>query len=158
MPANCVIWGTPATAGPATLNGLAWYDSPRAGGKYRINDWTSAKLESMRLDDRWKARLTTWLVNQHRAGVESPSITIDEVNAAQEVRPLRYADKIERFFLLLDHRSFNVGDDIELEAQLAPNHTLTDEIQAWCEFASHGEFIVSWSRKPGQVAKREFRP
>jgi len=135
MLGKCVIWDTPATVGPPSLNGPMEYFSPRAGGNYRIADWTEAKLRQELQDDRWKARLTTWLVNQRRAGVESPHIKIEDVRAAESARPLAYGDKAERFFLLLDRRSFNVGDDVKLD-------TLNDDIRAWCELATEAEFVA----------------
>ena len=143
MPKVCPVWGTPATEGPPSVSGPIEYSSARSGGRYRVTDWTEAKLKQEIGEDlRWKARLTTWLVNQRRAGNLSPHIKINDVLAAGSARPLSYADKVDRFFLLLDRRAFNVGDYLNLEERLGPNHSLSDDIQAWCEVASHGELVA----------------
>ncbi|MDR3470594.1 MAG: hypothetical protein P4M09_02715 [Devosia sp.] len=138
----CMIWGTPTIGTDVRAIDAATCNSPRAGGPYEIDDRAAALIDQVGCDPRWKARLTTWLVNQRRAGVTRPRITFDIVQAVQTWKPLGYADKIERFFLLLDRLSFNVGDSIELEAHLAPNHRLADDIRAWCELANEGEFVA----------------
>lgn len=69
---SCPIWGTPTR--PTTIfNGDGQnVDSPRAGGKYFVDG--RAALIVNDLNDREKARLTTWLIKQRRLGVERPKI------------------------------------------------------------------------------------
>jgi hypothetical protein len=138
MSETCPIWGTPAEIRPATTRTVD-VNSPRAGGWYRITQEAEASFPRP-IEDRWRAKLTTWLVNQRRAGVEQPTILAAVVADIASSRALAYGDKVERFFLLLDHHSFNVGDVVDLTYTVAPNRTLADEIQAWCECASEVEF------------------
>ena len=67
---NCPIWGTPLEGATIQLidsqNGITWngYDSPRAGGSYRVA--TDAAIGELSAEE--KARLTTWLVDQRLQG------------------------------------------------------------------------------------------
>jgi hypothetical protein len=113
-------------------------NSPRAGGWYRITHEATAAFPRPPTD-RWKAKLTTWLVNQRRAGEERPTVLASVVDSIASARALSYADKVERFFLLLDHRSYNVGDDITLEE---PPDALANDLQAWCELAAQSDLVA----------------
>ena len=68
----CPIWGTP-TKPDEFLRGFGQnVDSPRAGGKYFVDRRAVRMVE--KLDVREKARLTTWMIEQRRLGVERPEI------------------------------------------------------------------------------------
>ena len=61
---ECPIWGTPASVKSLDIEFLKIIDSPRAGGRYSISEQAITLLPQ--IDDRVKARLTTWLVDQRR--------------------------------------------------------------------------------------------
>ena len=70
----CAIWGTPAKQRPV-LGDYEAYDSPKAGGLYRIS-------RSLLAYDRWDSRsdevckkLTAWIYEQHSAGQVEPLLT-----------------------------------------------------------------------------------
>ena len=65
----CPIWGTPASVKSLDNEFLKIIDSPRADGWYSISEQAITLLP--KIDDRVKARLTTWLVDQRRLGVKS---------------------------------------------------------------------------------------
>ena len=65
----CLIWGTLASIEPLTSDGVT-VDSPRAGGRYLITGRAKETLKSH--DGNLKARLTSWLIEQHRLGVDCP--------------------------------------------------------------------------------------
>ncbi len=65
---NCYIWDTPATMPRDADGDSVYFDSPRAGGKYKITGSAASMLGNLNLAD--KARLTTWLCDQRAAGVE----------------------------------------------------------------------------------------
>lgn len=137
MSEKCPVWGTAAEIPPATTRTID-VNSPRAGGWYGVTTSAIPSLEA--LDDRARAKLTTWLVNQRRAGIERPTINTTNVGEITSARALSYGAKVERFFLLLDHHEFNVGNDITLAAEVAPGRTFEDDIKAWCECAWEVEF------------------
>jgi hypothetical protein len=137
--AKCPIWGTEAQAEPTTSPTI-FTNSPRAGGWYGISTSALPSLEGM--DDRTRAKLTTWLVDQHRAGVERPTIMATDAEAARGLRALRYSEKIERFFLWLDQRQFGIGDLLNLNDGPREGQLWHYEIQAWCECASNDECLA----------------
>jgi hypothetical protein len=138
MEFSCAIWGTPITTNRPITSDSAAVNSPRAGGWYQISRSAEAAFPP-KVDGRWRAKLTTWLVNQRRAGVESPKLTSDIVSTIADTRALTYGDKVERLFTLLEHHQVNVGDNIDLSAELARGRTLQHDMLAWCECASDEE-------------------
>ena len=65
----CPIWDTLARLYKGYTSDGVNVDSPRAGGAFFV-----ARKMIGKLDDREKARLTTWLIEQRRLGVECPEI------------------------------------------------------------------------------------
>ena len=85
---TCPIWGTPTTSENYRTDGNINVDSPRAGGKYWMDVRSEQRFKNLTDEpdknqtDRMKARLTTWLVEQRRLGIDRPRIyeyEIDEV-------------------------------------------------------------------------------
>ena len=71
---NCYIWDTLATM-PRDSDGDSFYfNSPRAGGRYKITGTAASMLDS--LDVRDKALLTTWLCDQRRGGHRVPCYNV----------------------------------------------------------------------------------
>ena len=80
-PDTCLIWGTGATNYSSILGERFVADSSRAGGKYCVVDeWAVTKIRRLE-DDRERARLTSWLVEQRRLGVEYPEITSNNIES-----------------------------------------------------------------------------
>ncbi|MDR7040577.1 hypothetical protein J2X36_005360 [Methylobacterium sp. BE186] len=70
----CAIWGTPAEQSPV-LGDYDTYDSPRAGGRYRV-------ARSLLKEARWHnktaedcEKLTKWIAEQHSSGETEPLIS-----------------------------------------------------------------------------------
>ena len=96
----CPLWG-----GGKELEFIAdarRIDNPRAGGAYEITGSALAMLESHRTDTL-AAKLTTWVIDQHRSGVDRPTITSDIIKTIAERPRLNISAQIERFFLMLAH-------------------------------------------------------
>lgn len=92
MSAPCPIWTTRThNSGRMTLRDADFYDSPRAGGKYDIT--RSAKINLQSLSPQHKAYLTTWLMDQRRAGNTSPTITSAEVERAEAANPMSITER-----------------------------------------------------------------
>ena len=78
---QCLIWG-PGVEGIATRHGFDTMveESARADGSYRIT--RLAELMVHQLEPVQKAKLTTWVVDQHLQGEELPLITTDIIEYA----------------------------------------------------------------------------
>ncbi|MYB60246.1 MAG: hypothetical protein F4X69_02575 [Gemmatimonadetes bacterium] len=68
----CPIWGTPTQQDEIYNGDGTNVDSPRAGGKFFADGRSVVRMRN--LNDREKARLTTWLIEQRKLGVERPEI------------------------------------------------------------------------------------
>ena len=100
--ATCSIWGTPAFEYPSHGGGGHLMDSPRAGGKYFVSGTAAAMLESR--DDLVKARLTSWLVEQHRLGIERPEIYSTTISEAGQRRGLKMSERADGILKYLETR------------------------------------------------------
>lgn len=117
---NCPIWGTPATI-IKEYQGAASIDSPRTGGAYVIEGWTIVrlKMQTLKLEDATKVRLTSWLIEQRRLGEKYPPITLETIGDAKQRRDLPIYERMDRFLRYLSHIEPFVGggfvmDDAEL--------------------------------------------
>ena len=75
-------------------------DNLRAGGAYEITGSALAVFRPKRTD-LLATKLTTWIIDQHRSGIQRPVINTDVLRSV-EVRPrLGVAEQIDRFFAML---------------------------------------------------------
>jgi hypothetical protein len=143
MTNSCAIWRTSAERGDATPPGAGrprfYFNSPRAGGAYVVEMGLDEDLGA--LDDKAKARLTTWIANQHRAGVKFPEITSDVVKLAASSRPMGYSQRVRQLFMYLDRRGFGIGEELGIFTD-ATRRSNTDEILIECELSSDREALV----------------
>ena len=96
---TCPIWGTPTTElRPPGLDGRV-ADSPRAGGRYFITG--SAETILRNRDASVKARLTTWLVDQRRLGVDCPEVDSNTIKDSEIRRPSPLPERANRFLRFL---------------------------------------------------------
>jgi hypothetical protein len=103
------IWGQGATIEAGEFDGWR-VTSDRTDGTYRIA--RSVIEETRRLDVRHKARLTTWIVDQHQVGEREPLITSGELAISRDRPDLKYRQKVTRFFQFLRAIDFGVGKAI----------------------------------------------
>lgn len=80
----CPIWGTPNNSTENYRGDGLYVDSPRAGGKYFVDG--RAEILVGNLDVREKARLTTWMIEQRRLGVERPEVWSHENEIESKAR------------------------------------------------------------------------
>ena len=120
---TCRIWSTPAKVAPYDARSKEHIDSPRAGGKYDIHQ--SGMSELTNCDDRQKARLTTWLIDQRRLGVEKPIIDRTAIAGVLLTSNLPVHERVDRLLGYIGNESQHVGEEvpfnIETEALLYPN-------------------------------------
>ncbi len=110
---RCAIWGTPAIEINVNLDGR-FVDSSRAGGKYFISGAAEAALGKR--DDKTKARLTTWLVEQRRLGNPCPEINLDIIGKAEKWKDKRISDRADSILRYLAHRSEILGAQVYYRA------------------------------------------
>jgi hypothetical protein len=80
-PETCPIWETDCKLASRDWEFWLDVDSPRAGGKYSVIRAVAASISN--LTPRQKAILTSWLIDQRRAGIENPKVTADTI---EEIR------------------------------------------------------------------------
>jgi len=92
---KCLIWKTPALEIATDPDGFLRLNSVRVCGKYMIH---SDQLESVNelLDDRGKARLTTWLINQRQQGELCPKINRQDIEVAKNAQDMRVLKRLDR--------------------------------------------------------------
>ena len=145
---SCPIWGTPLTASHSsapTRLGLS-VDSPRAGGRYFISDEARWALQAK--GDHYKARLTSWLVDQRRLGVDSPDVTTATVHQIEHQPPLSIRERADRLLRRISSRLPNIAgtfvhyDEDELPWQLAWSESIErDEV----------DYLLDYLRNSGWV-------
>ena len=85
-------------------------DSSRAGGQYMITADAEAAIRNY--DNRWKPLLTSWLVEERRAGISVPTITVDILNIVSERKPLDVSERANRILEYLSTRTVILGRPI----------------------------------------------
>ena len=134
------LWGTPARQ-QVRGDGRdidTWY-SRRTGGMYSITrSVTEDSLRRLTVDQ--KALLTTWIVDQRRAGVNAPVVTSDVVISISERRPLDLGQKRDRFFRMLLAQRFGFDGSLKTSGIVDDQYySDTGMLLAWCELRSEHE-------------------
>lgn len=115
---ECPIWKTPAQPIPVSDINNLYFNSPRAGGRYAINERAAALLAQNNPPPSQLACLTTWLSNQRKLGVRDPLITFDLVQNLENLRPLSTNERIERALLYFDQNT-RIGEAIPITGSTA---------------------------------------
>ena len=102
---GCPIWRTVATGVPSV--GLPVIDSPRTGGAYAISEQAARSL--LQADDRLRARLTTWLVDQRQEGSVCPELSAAAVEAARRAPDMSVHQRADRLLRHVDSRTQRIG-------------------------------------------------
>lgn len=110
---NCPIWDTPTEMiFPVHSVDSISVDSPRTGGKYLISVEAEEMLKAR--DERLKAKLTSWLVEQRWLGEQRPVIFSTDINEADERRVLSVFERANRTLKYLQSQTSHIGDIVEL--------------------------------------------
>lgn len=131
---ECLIWGTLAEelADPSDARTIV---SQRAGGRYRVVGSAEETLKS--LDAPAKAKLTTWLVDQHRSGVDTPTINTFVLKEVAARRLLRVGERKERFFRAAMAAGLGVEGAISLGPVAEDKRLWHNRLSAWTESTSY---------------------
>ena len=103
---TCPIWGTLASIEPLTSDGVT-VDSPRAGGQYFITGRATETLKNH--DENLKARLTSWLIEQHRLGVDCPQISPTSVDEIEQRRSLSVHQRADNLLRYIQKQTPSIG-------------------------------------------------
>lgn len=133
---ECIIWKQPAQT---FQSGSMVYqvESARTDGAYEI-DYIAAM--QMPLEAEYRARLTTWLIDQRRAGERLPRIDSEVIQRVAARLPLRLSERTERFFLFLSARRFKPGDKFYTTRDQGRPSDLPN-IMAWIEAEHHDDAL-----------------
>ena len=107
--AECYIWNTPAEFKLSTGD-YAIVNSPRTGGLYRAVGTILNSLYDIPLEQR--KRLTSWLVEQRRAGIEIPEISSYTLEAVESRSLMSFTDKINAALLFFGKHITKIGQNL----------------------------------------------
>ena len=149
---SCPIWGTPAKIiSGRTGDGLYIYSS-RAAGNYYIAGSAEAMLEHR--DERLKAKLTSWLVEQRWLGTQKPEIFSTTIKEANNRRNLSVPERADRILRYIDNQTTHIGDQVRLSAPdqgTALEYHNTMNMYAFSESTEIGEvsFLLNYLSSQG---------
>ena len=141
---RCAIWNTVATDESEPGRDGMLLNSPRAGGRYFISGSAAAMLESR--DERVKARLTSWLVDQRRSGNRRPEVMTSSIDDAARYRDLTVRQRVDRLLGFIAERWPLIGQTFSFA-----NQEITCVAMAWSESTNMEEvrFLLSYIEKCG---------
>jgi len=136
---SCPIWDSDAKLKGGSIGDSAQIASVRAGGLYGISG-TAVEMVG-KLSDQDKAKLTTWLVDQRRLGIELPVVNTDTLGAIKSRRALLFSEKKRRFFEFAAAMRYAPGGRLEIStaAGHGPGFPRLQRIAAWIEATTVGE-------------------
>jgi len=142
---DCPIWSV--SEATESISALSEINSLRAGGKYKIDVETFDLLSE--ISNETRARLTDWLVEQRRLGIEIPEITQKQVERARTASAPSVIDKAERLLKHLEQNSDFPGVQINLQCDnQTMYHPYLLAIIGSTNPGEHGNY--GSSHKPGQ--------
>ena len=153
---RCPIWGTPASVESLFDRDIKMIDSPRAGGWYSITGTASSSLHTEghylqypKDDARFRARLTSWLVDQRLSGVKCPEIDTIRLRIAKQKRGLSVYDRADRLLQYIENETSEIGRSISYTHSRIDNHA----IAAWTESIEPHEidFLLEHVSRQGWV-------
>ena len=142
----CPIWSTTASIEKIKTGDGETVDSPRAGGKYFIS--RRAKIALKNRDVRLKARLTTWLIEQRRLGVQCPRITNEILREVEQRRLLSVQERAHRLLRYLGKLERHVGEGF--------GSRKSKEDEQFLNMLAFSESTVSTPEKGAQRKEIEF--
>lgn len=98
------IWDTPVTGIHEQVDPWSFIgNSPRCGGWYYIHDIIARKIKN--LSDREKARLTSWLIEQRRFGIECPEITQEVIELLKQRNNISVPDRADAILKYIESKT-----------------------------------------------------
>ena len=148
---QCSIWNTPAAQQPSFDRDGYDVDSARAGGRYFVSGRAGALLDQA--DNRVRARLTSWLVEQRRLGVECPEIYDSTITMAEQRDDSPVHVRGDRLLQFIGDRTATIGSRVSFQK----SNATTLLALAWSESTEYQEmgFLLSYLEQRGWIEKGE---
>lgn len=143
---RCAIWHTVATDEFETARDGMSLNSPRAGGRYFISGSAAEMVAGC--DERLKARLTSWLVDQRRWGIRCPEVMASSIDDAARYRDLTVRQRVDRLLGFIARRSRRIGAIFSFA-----NQETTCAAMAWSQSTNMEEvrFLLGYIEKSGWI-------
>ncbi|MEO8313789.1 MAG: hypothetical protein ABI645_03245 [Pseudomonadota bacterium] len=138
----CAIWGTPANALRSSDYGdKRVMDSPRAGGKYLVTGTAASMLANRSETD--KVRLTSWLIEQRRLGLECPEVTSNILKDIEHQRQASVHERADALLRYLAGKSNLLGTVVTFRVPIEPKSAATvHEMMAWTTSRQDSEIVT----------------
>jgi nucleoside 2-deoxyribosyltransferase len=111
MVMTCAIWESSALT-VEKGGDFEIFDSPRAGGKYRISGTALGQIVSFNYNA--KTLLTTWLCEQRHAGVEIPNVESNVLDLIKSRRRLSVPSRLTAALLFIGRHISELGSSISI--------------------------------------------
>ena len=140
---QCLIWGTPAIEDMSRQGDYTCVNSPRAGGKYWIDGRAVQFFRNLnnapesQETERKKARLTTWLIEQRRLGIDRPKIYHYEIDEVFRRPDMMIQARIDQFLKYIRDKSPHIGSQFEFVRN--DEHQTSQELLAFTESTTEEE-------------------
>ena len=136
----CPIWDTPSATSIVKGSLDLFVDSPRAGGKYLVDNLVLDELYA--LNERDKVKLTSWLDEQRTFGNSFPKITSVSIFEAQQRKELRIAERVDGILRYLESKSPLIGIDVQIYVFLPRSDTeLKKDHLIYFDLLRHSESV-----------------
>ena len=143
---TCRIWGEEYEAVGYVSQDPSYAEvreSARAGGGYITPG--SVRQALLSLDEREKARFTTWLVDQRLQGNSRPTVTEEIIEYAANRSSLPIYERADRLLRFMSEQTTLAGEPIDLG-----NYSLKSEVPA--NSISLGAMAWSESTSPSEIS------
>ena len=151
---SCPIWKTPIKYEKCSEEYVS-IDSPRAGGKYKIDEDTAKQLYSSNNPD-FQARLTSILVKNRLYGISEPIVSTSTIEEAEKSTLLKVWERANRilFYFLQHSNHLNHPFPIYFE----DSHINDAYLMAWSDSIQKNDmlYLLIYCWKQGWLEKKEM--
>ena len=152
---SCPIWCTPTTCENYRTDDNINVDSPRAGGKYWMDGRSEQKFTDLNKDPdnyhtaRVKARLTSWLIEQRRLGIERPRVNLSRIEDAEHLPDLPVHKRADYLLQYVDKKTTYIGSGFNYPTDISDRDTM--ELLGYTESTNVEEInhLIRYLRKQG---------
>lgn len=130
------------------------YISSRAGGKYIANCFID--LDRQECDERAKARLTTWLIEQRQLGKEYPEIDEAIIEKVKQQKDLSVSERADRLLRAMETKVSYIGEPVGLQSHtdfwLAHSESTNEkEVRYLAKYLKNQGWLLNASGYPNQM-------
>ncbi|MDE2993446.1 MAG: hypothetical protein OXU67_06145 [Chloroflexota bacterium] len=140
---TCPIWGKDFAAKGWCYPWDGMYlieDSPRAGGAYELTDDAKDWLDDLGVSG--KARLTTWIIDQRRQGVEKPRVTTETLAYVKSKRDLPPHERAERLLRCVAEQAEAVGIAVSIDPENYAAYAWSESTR-WDDVRYFADYLIA---------------